>query len=96
MGLSDRSADVVAFVAGHAATGTRPADVAGALGIDDNAARTYLSRLTSAGRIDRVTRGVYVPVASDASLRSANGSQQSNTSNRSVWPEGTVGAGEQP
>jgi hypothetical protein len=81
MGLSDRSADVVAFVAGHAATGVRPAEIAKALGIDENAARTYLSRLTSAGRIDRATRGVYVPVASDAPLRSANGSQQSNTGN---------------
>jgi hypothetical protein len=80
MGLSDRSADVVAFVAGQP-KGVRPADVAGQLGIEENAARTYLSRLAGAGRITRATRGVYVPVASDASLRSANGSQQSNTSN---------------
>jgi AAA domain len=106
MGLSDRSADVVAFVARHAATGTRPADVAGALGIDENAARTYLSRLTSAGRIDRATRGVYVPVASDASLRSANDSQQGNTRNSpdtghpgtsdTPWPDGSTGAEAQP
>ena len=88
MGLSDRSADVVAFVTTHAATGVRPAEVAKALGVDENAARTYLSRLTSARRIDRVTRGIYVPVASDASLRSADSSQQSNTSNTSLGVAG--------
>lgn len=74
MGLSDRSQDVVAFVSTHP-RGARPAEVAEALEMDENAARTYLSRLTSAGRISRAARGVYVPVASDALLHNATKQQ---------------------
>lgn len=69
-GLSDRSQEVVAFVASHP-KGAGVSEVAAALEIDDHAARTYLSRLASSGRIRRLSRGVYVPVASVASVASA-------------------------
>lgn len=80
MGLSDRSADVLRLISAQP-KGTGAADVAAALGLSENAARTYLSRLAADGRISRAARGVYVPVASDALLRSDDGSQQSNTRN---------------
>ena len=59
-GLSDRSTDVTAFVARHPA-GVRTADVAAALGLGEPIARTYLARLTDAGRITRPKRGIYAP-----------------------------------
>lgn len=41
--------------------GVKPDDVAEALGIQPNEARSYLSRLTTAGRIERLRYGVYGP-----------------------------------
>lgn len=66
-GLGDRSSEVAAFVITRP-NGVRAADVSGSLGIDEHTARTYLGRLVTAGRIERPTRGLYTPVASDASV----------------------------
>jgi hypothetical protein len=67
-GLGDRAAEVAAFVLARP-EGARAADVARGLeGIDEHTARTYLGRLTEAGRIIRVARGLYMGVASDASI----------------------------
>jgi len=59
--LGDRSAEAFAFVSGRP-LGTRPDDLAKHLGIDNKLAGNYLLRLHEAGRIDKRTRGIYVPV----------------------------------
>jgi len=59
-GLSDRSAEVIAFVAQYP-DGVRAADVERELGAD---ARRYLARLAESGRIHRAKRGLYTPVPS--------------------------------
>jgi predicted transcriptional regulator of viral defense system len=67
-GLGDRSAEVAAVVMARP-DGVRAADVVEALDLDEKTARTYLSRLVGAGRIERASRGLYVPpVASVASV----------------------------
>jgi hypothetical protein len=60
--LADRSVDALAFVADRP-SGTRPADLAEHLGIDQNQAGTYLRRLTESGRIRKQGRGLYVPMS---------------------------------
>lgn len=57
--LGERSADLVDYV-NRAPEGVRAEDVATALDIPINQARTYLSRAASSGRINRAERGVYV------------------------------------
>ena len=59
--ISDRSADVLAYVANHP-DGVRAADVEAALELHD--ARRYLARLAKAGRLRRAGRGLYAPVPS--------------------------------
>jgi hypothetical protein len=59
-GLGDRSAEVAAFVLARPG-GARAADLVTALGLDRNSASTYLARLAEAGRIERASRGLYVP-----------------------------------
>jgi hypothetical protein len=66
-GLGDKSATIIAYIARHP-DGVRAEDVAAELDMPANAARTYLTRLHDAGRIERVHRGVYTPVASVASV----------------------------
>ncbi|WP_422748605.1 AAA family ATPase [Mycobacterium sp. WMMD1722] len=59
--LGDRSTEAVAFVNGRPET--RPADLAGHLGINGNDAGTYLRRLADAGRIAKRSRGLYGPLS---------------------------------
>jgi hypothetical protein len=77
-GLADRSHDVVEFVGGKPG-GVTAGDAAAALGLDVNTASAYLSRLTSAGRITRIRRGVYGAVGSVGVPEEPNGSNTSNT-----------------
>ncbi|SBS73707.1 conserved hypothetical protein [uncultured Mycobacterium sp.] len=60
--LGDRSLDALTFVNGRP-LGTRQADLAGHLGIDNDTAGRYLRRLHDAGRIDKRTRGIYAPLS---------------------------------
>lgn len=64
--MSDRSADVLAYVRDHP-EGVKAADVIEGVGIDASQARTYLGRLADAGRIRRASRGVYAPLPNPAS-----------------------------
>ena len=59
-GLSPRMTAVLAHVAQHPA-GVRAEQVAAGTGLDETTARTYLRRLTDAGRITRVVPGLYAP-----------------------------------
>jgi AAA domain/Transcriptional regulator, AbiEi antitoxin len=87
-GLGDRSAEVVRF-AGQHPDGVTPAQVAKELGVEQNAARAYLSRLAEAGRLSKPRRGLYTPVASVASVASEGaGPPQGNTGNGSNTPSG--------
>lgn len=70
--LGERSSEVVSFVNANPA-GVRAAHVAEHLGIDDGTARTYLSRLAEAGRIEKLARGLYTPVTSVMSVTSQMG-----------------------
>jgi DNA-binding transcriptional ArsR family regulator len=91
-GLGDRSAEVVRF-AGQHPDGVTPAQVAEALGVEQNTARTYLSRLTEAGRLRKPRRGLYTPVASVASVASEGGdAPQHNTRNTRNAPLGEATA----
>ncbi|WP_422933606.1 AAA family ATPase [Sinomonas sp. P47F7] len=70
-GLGDQMAEVIRFVNGREKT--TAGDLAAALGLEANAARTYLSRAVESGRISKSGRGVYVPntpVASVATVAS--------------------------
>jgi hypothetical protein len=67
VGLGDRSADVVGFVASHP-KGVRAAEVGLALGLDPKQAGTYLARLTGERRLIRSGRGLYMPLESVVSV----------------------------
>ncbi|PRA83507.1 AAA family ATPase [Microbacterium sp. MYb66] len=56
--LGERSSDLIDYV-NRQPEGTRAEEVAAALDIPVNQARTYLSRAASSGRINRAERGVY-------------------------------------
>jgi hypothetical protein len=58
--LGERSSDLIDYVNEHP-EGVRAENVADALSIPIEQARTYLSRAAKSGRIDRAGRGVYVP-----------------------------------
>ena len=60
-GLGDLSTEIVQALTDHP-KGIRAQDLAAELGTDDHTARTYLQRLHSAGRIQRVSRGLYAPL----------------------------------
>jgi hypothetical protein len=62
-GLGDRSGEIVAYV-GEQPEPVRPAQVAAALGIDNDDAGKYLRRAAEAGRLAKVGRGLYTPVRS--------------------------------
>ena len=57
--LGERSSELVDYV-NRQPEGVRAEDVAAALDIPVNQARTYLSRAASGGRINRAERGIYV------------------------------------
>lgn len=65
--LGDRSTDILRFAAGCPA-GFGASDVAAALDIGDDVARTYLQRLAKAGRLNHPARGLYTPVSSVMSV----------------------------
>lgn len=66
-GVGDSLAEIIRYVSSHP-QGTRPRDLADALGIDPDQARVYLSRAANAGRIDKLGRGIYIPVSSVTSV----------------------------
>jgi len=68
-GLGEASASVVRYVTGHP-EGTRSADIAAALDLPEATARQYLKRAEDAGRIERLTRGLYTPVTSVTTVTS--------------------------
>jgi len=62
VGLGERSAEVVEFIADHP-EGVRAEDIV-PLGFTPGEARVYLSRLYDSGRVSRPKRGLYTPVPS--------------------------------
>jgi AAA domain/Transcriptional regulator, AbiEi antitoxin len=68
--LGENSIEIINFAAEHP-DGVRAKDVAEFLGVDDKVARTYLARLAENGRLKRAERGLYVSVASVASVATA-------------------------
>jgi len=85
--LGDRSAEAAAFVASRP-LGTRPADLAKHLGIDNKLAGNYLLRLHEAGRIDKRTRGIYVPVREVREVRETEDDDTTSrtfTTSRTPW-----------
>ncbi len=76
--LSDRSAEIVRFVARNPA-GVRAADVAEAIEISVKEAGVYLGRLLDAGKVRRPERGLYAPVVSVVSVVSEEPTDLPNT-----------------
>ncbi len=68
-GVGDRLADVIGAVAARPA-GCRAQDITDELAIPIAQARVYLSRAANAGRIDKLERGLYIPVMNVMSVRS--------------------------
>lgn len=60
-GVGDRMAELIAYVNQHP-EGSRRAEVAAALHIDDETVGKYLRRAAEAGRIANPSRGLYTPV----------------------------------
>jgi hypothetical protein len=94
--LGERSSELIDYV-NREPEGVRAEDVAAALDIPVNQARTYLSRAASSGRIARAERGIYValrntnatspdPVESVASV--ANLSPSSSFATNATHPTG--------
>jgi AAA domain len=77
-GVSDRSAEIIAFVAANPPS-VRAGEVEDKFGPD---ARRYLKRLADAGRLRRLSRGIYTSVPSVPS-------SQSQVSEGEQWDEGT-------
>jgi hypothetical protein len=91
-GLGDRSTVVIEFVGKHP-DGVTPALVAEALGMDPKAAQVYLSRAAQAGRIAKLSRGLYTPVGSVGSVGSDAGDRpEANTPNGTNTPPGDAPA----
>jgi len=85
--LGDRSAEAAAFVASRP-LGTRPADLAEHLGIDNKLAGNYLLRLYEAGRIDKRTRGIYAPVREVVKVRETEEFDFTTSRTSRTHPEG--------
>jgi hypothetical protein len=66
----DRMLDVVLYAYEHP-EGVRRGDVAKALKLEPSVAGVYLARAVDSGRLQRAERGLYTPVMSVTSLRSA-------------------------
>ena len=106
--LSPTMTEVLAAVRAHP-EGIRAGDLTGQFGA---AVYTYLARLVDAGRIDKLERGLYVPLSevSEVSDSQVSGPEISNTGLLDVsevfktgeqdgsWPPGTIGeqANQQP
>jgi hypothetical protein len=76
----DRMLDVVLYAWEHP-DGVRRDDVAKALKLEPSVAGVYLARASKAGRLQRAERGLYTPVTSVTSLRSATPDVTHNTRN---------------
>jgi len=85
--LGDRSAEAAAFVASRP-LGTRPADLAEHLGIDNKLAGNYLLRLFEAGRVDKRTRGIYTPVREVVKVRETEVFDFTTSRTSRTHPEG--------
>jgi hypothetical protein len=72
--------------------GIRATDLVGRFGKD---VYQYLRRLTEAGRIDKVSRGLYVVVSEPSGLSEPQASGQSGSDTDELlsetWPEGSIG-----
>ena len=66
--LGDRSTKLVVFVEDNP-EGVKPQEIADELGISIKDARTYIDRSLDAGRIRRISRGVYGPIAKQSLSR---------------------------
>jgi 5S rRNA maturation endonuclease (ribonuclease M5) len=90
--LGETSAQILAAIREHP-EGIRAADLRDRFGKD---VYQYLKRLTEAGRIDKLERGLYVLLseASEPSEPQASDgdSQSDSSSGLSDWPDGTAGA----
>src|SRR5512132_263102 len=76
----DRMLDVVLYAYEHP-DGVRRGDVAKALKLEPSVAGVYLARAVDTGRLQRAERGLYTPVTSVTSLRSATADVTHNTRN---------------
>lgn len=89
--MSDRTADILGFVRDHV-EGVGAAAVAEGIGIDQDQARVYLSRLEKAEKITKYKRGVYGPLPTDpgsnrvssVSTVTSAGAKPSGTKQRNV------------
>jgi hypothetical protein len=92
--LGDQSAGIVRFIA-NTVGGVRAADVADEMGMSAKLAGDYLRRLAEAGRIRRLTRGLYGELPANPTWGSAEsvGSEELTGSN-STLSTGTPGTGE--
>jgi hypothetical protein len=89
--LGDRALEILALVNGQAET--RAQDLT-ALGISKDQARVYLSRLADAGRITKITRGVYAPRSHPViSVPSVTSDSQDVTEDTNITPLFQVPAG---
>jgi hypothetical protein len=76
--LGENSTQIIEFATEHS-EGVRAKDVAAFLGVEDKVARVYLARLADNGRLKRADRGLYISVASVASVISAGQDDDAGT-----------------
>lgn len=86
-GLGEDQARLIAFIGEHPA-GVTPAEVAAFMGWDSRKTSTYLSRLVTAERIAKPSRGLYTPVGSVGSV----GLDGDNETNNPTQPTPLTGA----
>jgi 5S rRNA maturation endonuclease (ribonuclease M5) len=94
VGLGERSADIVEFVNDHP-EGVDGELVAAACDLTPKEARTYLGRLHDSGRIHRIKRGLYGPVASVVSVVSTQSTKTTQTT-ESTHPYARAREDEEP
>lgn len=88
--ISDVSAQVLDAIRQHP-EGIRAGDLTGRFGRD---VYQYLKRLTDAGRIDKVTRGLYVPIGVSEPSEPSGGQVKGGSGSDNVvsmWPKGSNG-----
>jgi hypothetical protein len=85
IGLGGRSREIIEAVTRRDAP-VSPADVAGELGMDGDAAGKYLRRLADAGRLGKAGRGLYTPLAEVSERPNGDGEiRTSDTSDTPLW-----------
>ena len=85
--FGEDQARLIAFIGEHPA-GVTPAEVAAFMGWDSRKTSTYLSRLVTAERIAKPSRGLYTPVGSVGSV----GLDGDNETNNPTQPTPLTGA----